>query len=79
MNFESIIETHKRKSQLVNNLVIDLQYLVELAPQVFNKNTQSSPHFTEACDSLAQLCDRAETQIKELKEIIPVPNAEGVN
>ena len=73
MSFDTIIDEHKRKSILINSLVIDLQYLIELAPQVFNKNVETNPQFNEACKSLQSLCTRGELQLKELKTIIPVP------
>lgn len=78
MNFDKIIDEHKKKSILINGLVIDLQYLIELAPQVFNKNADSSPKFKEACESLIKLCDRGEIQLKELKTIIPTPTPTAV-
>lgn len=72
MSFEQIIEEHKRKSAVINSLAIDLQYLLELAPQVFNKNATTSPDFKKACNALHTLCDRSITGMEDLKRILPV-------
>jgi hypothetical protein len=72
MSFEDMIAEHKRKSAVINSLVIDWQYLVELAPQVFNKNAAASPDFKNACNALYTLCDRAAKEMEELKAILPV-------
>ena len=77
MSYEEVIENHKRKSAVINSLVIDWQYLVELAPQVFNKNAASSLDFNDACNTLHTLCDRAAKGMEELKAILPAPKQDN--
>jgi len=72
MNFDQMIDEHKKKSNLLNSLIIDLQYIIDLMPQVFNKNLETDPKFKDACNSLITLCDRSEIQLKELRNIIPL-------
>ncbi len=79
MSIEEIIKEHKRKSAVINSLVIDLQYLVELAPRVFNKNASSSPDFKKDCNALHTLCDRTIIEMEELKLILPVVREDNLN
>ena len=76
MSFDQMIDEHKKKSNLLNNLIIDLQYIIDLLPQVFNKNLETDPKFKDACDGLITLCNRSEIQLKELKRMIPSGAAE---
>ena len=72
MNFEETIEEDKRKSAAINNLVIDWQYLIAIAPKVFNKEAAASPDFKNICNTLHTLCDRSAKQMEELKAMIPI-------
>ena len=74
-NIEAIIDQHKRRSIIINNLVIDWQYLVELAPQVFNKSAKNSANFNDACCALHKICNRTEDSLKAFREIIPTEDA----
>ena len=74
MNLEMIIAQQKEKSMKINNLIIDYQCLVELLPQAFQKNAESTPDFKAICDSLNILCDRVKIGIEDLKSLIPSIN-----
>ena len=77
MNFETIIEEQKRKSAVINNLIIDFQYLVELTPQIFAKNAETAPEFKNACNFLRVLCDKVALETEQLKTILPVFNEDN--
>ena len=71
-NIELMIEEQKKKSTIVNNLMIDLQYIQTLASQIFAANAKSLPEYQSGCEALSNLCDKTETSLRALKAIIPV-------
>ena len=72
MDIEFLITEHKRKATLLNNLIIDWQYIQSLAPQIINNdNLQSSPDLKDACNTLKKILERTEEGIKELNLIVP--------
>ena len=78
-NIEILIEEQKKKSTMVNGLVIDLEYIKILTPQIFSANAESLPEYENSCIALRNLCDKVEISLKELKEIVPVPeNNDGL-
>lgn len=71
-NIELTIEEQKKKSILVNSLIIDLQYIQTLTTEIFTANAKSLPNFKNGCVALSNLCDKTEISLRELKSIIPV-------
>jgi len=71
-NIELMIEGQKKKSILVNNLMIDLQYIQTLTTEIFTTNAKSLPEYKNGCAALSNLCDKTEISLRELKSIIPV-------
>jgi hypothetical protein len=77
MNIEATIEELKRKSNIINGLAIDWQYVQQLAPQILNnENAKSAPEFKNTCDTLIKICGRVEEGMRELKTIISTFNVE---
>ncbi|CAB4124188.1 hypothetical protein UFOVP51_63 [uncultured Caudovirales phage] len=74
MDFESIVENQKRNSAIINNYLIDDEYLKDLITQLPNKKAQSDPNFNSACIFFHTLCDRIAVKVLELKEIVPIQN-----
>lgn len=74
MNLEMIIEQQKKKSMIINNLIIDYQCLVEFSTKVFQKNVEQTTEFKDVCNSLNILCDRVKIGAEELKSLIPITN-----
>jgi hypothetical protein len=74
MDFESIVENQKRNSAIINDYLIDAEYLKDLITQLSNKNAQSDPKFNSACIFFHTLCDRIAVKALELKEIVPIQN-----
>lgn len=74
MDFESIVENQKRNSSIINNYLIDGEYLKDLITQLSNKNAQSDPNFNNACVFFHNLCDRIAVKVLDLKEIVPIQN-----
>ena len=78
-NIEILIEEQKKKSAMVNSLIIDLQYIQTLTTQVFSANAESLPEYKNGCVALSNLCDKVAVSLKELKEVMPVPeNNDGL-
>ena len=72
---------HKRKSQAINDFVIEATYLKDLAAQVLYAQGQSleTPAFQEACAILKDLCQTVQASITRLGNFIPpspVPSQE---
>ncbi len=74
MDFESIVENQKRNSSVINDYLIDAEYLKDLLAQLSNKNAQSDPNFNSACIFFHNLCDRIAVKVLELKKIVPIQN-----
>lgn len=72
-NIELIIEEQKRKSLVINNLVIDLQYIQTLVAQLFAANAASLPEYKDGYIALINLSEKAAEALRELKLILPVP------
>ena len=72
-NIEMIIEEQKKKSLMINDLVIELQYVQTLVTQIFGPNAQSLPEYKDGCIALINLCEKAEVSLREVKLIVPVP------
>jgi len=71
MELELQIEEQKRKSALVNNLVIDLQSLMSIMQKVFSNDAKSTSEFSELCEFLHKLCANSSNGLDELKSMIP--------
>ena len=72
-NIEMIIEEQKKKSVMINDLVIELEYVQTLVTQIFSQNAQSLPEYKDGCIALINLCEKAEVSLREVKLIVPVP------
>ena len=65
---------HKRKSQAINDFVIEATYLKDLAAQVLyaqgpSLNTQA---FQEACQILRDLCQTLQASVARLEGFVPL-------
>ena len=72
-NIEMIIEEQKKKSVMINDLVIELEYVQTLVTQIFSQKAQSLPEYKDGCIALINLCEKAEVSLREVKLIVPVP------
>jgi hypothetical protein len=74
-NIEMIIEEQKNKSLIINNLVIELEYVKTLVAQIFGANAQSlpEPEYKNGCIALINLCEKTEVSLREVKSIVPIP------
>lgn len=72
---ETVIEKQKKMSNIVNNLMIELQYIQTLAAQVFGKTTEQLADYDDKCITLSNLCDTTEVSLKNLKCLVPVPGS----
>lgn len=72
MNIDNLIEESKRKSALINSLLIDWQYAQQLIIKVLNEEAvKTTPDFKIACNQLKKILTRQEDGIRELNHIIP--------
>jgi hypothetical protein len=76
-NIEMIIEEQKKKSVMINDLVIELQYVQTLVTQIFGANAPSLPEYKNGCIALINLCEKAEVSLREVKLMVPVPVSGG--
>lgn len=65
------IEESKKQTAILNNLVIDFEYLKNLTAQVLNEKAKKDENFFAACSVVKKLCDDISLELKDLKEIIP--------
>ena len=70
---------HKRKSQAINDFVIEATYVKDLAAQVLYADSKmvQTEVFQGACDTLRDLCEMLQASVIRLQELIPLSSASG--
>ena len=65
---------HKRKSQAINDFVIEATYVKDLAAQVLYADGKmvQTEGFQGACNTLRDLCDMLQASVIKLQELIPL-------
>lgn len=75
MNIQEKIEETRKRTQLINSIVIDWQYAQQVMPSVLPLVTReevNNNHIQEECNILYSLFSNIENNIKELKDMIPI-------
>lgn len=77
MNIQDKIEESRKRTQLMNSIIIDWQYAQQIIPSVLPLLVkEESSYIKEECDILYNLFSNIETNIRELREMIPINNIE---
>ncbi len=65
---------HKRKSQAINDFVIEATYVKDLAAQVLYADSKmvQTEVFQGACDTLRDLCETLQASVTRLQGLIPL-------
>ena len=68
---------HKRKSQAINDFVIEATYVKDLASQVLYADGKmvQTEGFQGACDTLRDLCQTLQASVTRLQALIPVSSS----
>ena len=68
---------HKRKSQAINDFVIEATYVKDLASQVLYADGKmvQTEGFQGACDTLRDLCEMLQASVTKLQELIPLSSS----
>ena len=77
MNIQEKIEETRKRTQLINCIVIDWQYAQQIIPSVLpliSKEEVNTNHIQEECNILYDLFSNIENHIKELKNMLPLQN-----
>jgi predicted nucleic acid-binding Zn ribbon protein len=79
MNIQDKIEESRKRTQLMNSIIIDWQYAQQIIPSVLPLLVkEESSYIKEECDILYNLFSNIETNIRELREMIPINNIEVI-
>lgn len=79
MNIQDKIEESRKRTQLMNSIIIDWQYAQQIIPSVLPLLVkEESNYIKEECDILYNLFSNIETNIRELREMIPINNIEVI-
>lgn len=82
MNIQEKIEETRKRTQLINSIIIDWQYAQQIMPSVLplvTKEEVNNNHIQEECHILYDLFFNIENNIKELKNMIPVHRQVVIN
>ncbi len=81
MNIQEKIDESKKRTQLMNGVTIDWQYAQQIIPNVLpiiarDPSIPNIEQFDELCHTLYNLFNNIESNIKNLKEMIPVNSSQ---
>ncbi len=76
MNIQEKIDESKKRTQLMNGVTIDWQYAQQIIPNVLpiiarDPSIPNIEQFDELCYTLYSLLDNIESNVKNLKKMIP--------
>lgn len=82
MNIQEKIEETRKRTQLINCIIIDWQYAQQIIPSVLpliSKDEVDNNHIQEECNILYGLFSNIENNIKDLKNMIPMQRQIVIN